>query len=68
MVNLLNIGKEEAIAALRDHDPVHEVDAEEGNYWVLSRFHDIMSAAIDGMRCAEALIRRLGDSSISARL
>ncbi|MBW2401912.1 MAG: hypothetical protein JRG80_22105 [Deltaproteobacteria bacterium] len=23
--------------ALRDHDPVHEVKAEEGDYWVLSR-------------------------------
>ena len=34
-------------AALRDHDPVHEVEAEDGNYWALSRFDDIMQAAID---------------------
>jgi cytochrome P450 len=34
-------------SALRDHDPVHEVVSEEGDYWVLSRFDDIMKAAID---------------------
>ena len=34
-------------AALRDHDPVHEVEREEGSYWALSRFDDIMQAAID---------------------
>jgi cytochrome P450 len=34
-------------AALRDHDPVHEVEANDGNYWALSRFDDIMRAAID---------------------
>jgi cytochrome P450 len=33
--------------ALRDHDPVHEVKSDEGDYWVLSRFGDIMEAAID---------------------
>ncbi len=33
--------------ALRDHDPVHEVEAAGGDYWVLSRFDDIMAAAID---------------------
>jgi cytochrome P450 len=33
--------------ALRDHDPVHEVKSEAGDYWVLSRFDDIMEAAID---------------------
>jgi cytochrome P450 len=33
--------------ALRDHDPVHEVKSDEGDYWVLSRFDDIMEAAID---------------------
>jgi len=32
-------------AALRDHDPVHHV--EDGDYWVLSRFDDVMAAAID---------------------
>jgi cytochrome P450 len=34
-------------AALRDHDPVHEVEWEDGNFWALSRFDDIMKAAID---------------------
>jgi cytochrome P450 len=34
-------------SALRDHDPVHEAVSEEGSYWVLSRFDDIMKAAID---------------------
>jgi len=33
--------------ALRDHDPVHEVKSEEGDYWVLSRFDDVMAAAVD---------------------
>lgn len=31
--------------ALRDHDPVHRV--EHGDYWVLSRFADVLAAAID---------------------
>jgi cytochrome P450 len=30
---------------LRDHDPVHHVDA--GDYWVLSRFDDVFAAARD---------------------
>ncbi len=34
-------------AALRDHDPVHEVSSGSGDYWVLSRFEDIMGAAVD---------------------
>jgi cytochrome P450 len=33
--------------ALRDHDPVHEVKSPSGDYWVLSRFEDIMAAAVD---------------------
>ena len=33
--------------ALRDHDPVHEVEAATGDYWVLSRFQHILDAAID---------------------
>lgn len=33
--------------ALRHHDPVHEVSSEGGNYWVLSRFDNIMEAVID---------------------
>jgi len=32
-------------AALRDHDPVHHVA--DGDYWVLSRFDDVWSAARD---------------------
>ena len=32
-------------AALRDHDPVHHV--EDGDYWVLSRFTDVLAAARD---------------------
>lgn len=32
-------------AALRDHDPVHHVEA--GDYWVLSRFADVFAAAVD---------------------
>lgn len=33
--------------ALREHDPVHEVKSEHGDYWVLSRFDHIMDAAVD---------------------
>jgi cytochrome P450 len=32
-------------AALRDHDPVHHVEA--GDYWVLSRYADVAAAALD---------------------
>lgn len=32
-------------ADLRDHDPVHHVD--DGDYWVLSRFADVLAAAQD---------------------
>jgi cytochrome P450 len=32
-------------AALRDHDPVHHVD--DGDYWVLSRFADVLAAVQD---------------------
>ncbi len=32
-------------AALRDHDPLHHVEA--GDYWVLSRFADVAAAARD---------------------
>lgn len=32
-------------AALRDHDPVHHVEA--GDYWVLSRFADVFTAVRD---------------------
>ena len=48
-------------AALRDHDPVHHVAA--GDYWVLSRFADVFSAARDTatFSSAEGLTFRYGD-------
>lgn len=41
-------------AALRDHDPVHHVEAETGDYWVLSRFDDVFAAARDTERFSSA--------------
>lgn len=41
-------------AALRDHDPVHHVEAETGDYWVLSRFDDVFTAARDTERFSSA--------------
>lgn len=41
-------------AALRDHDPVHHVAAEAGDYWVLSRFDDVFAAARDTARFSSA--------------
>src|SRR5262245_8075235 len=32
-------------AALREHDPVHHVDA--GDFWILTRFEDVWAAASD---------------------
>lgn len=48
-------------AALRDRDPVHHVVA--GDYWVLSRFADVFSAARDTttFSSAEGLTFRYGD-------
>jgi len=42
--------------ALRDHDPVHHVpDNGEGqDYWVLSRFADVLSAAVDASTWSSA--------------
>jgi len=42
--------------ALRDHDPVHRVVPEDGSraYWVLSRFSDILPAAIDAATFSSA--------------
>lgn len=37
---------------LRDHDPVHHVEA--GDYWVLSRFRDVFDAARDTGRFSSA--------------
>lgn len=39
-------------AALREHDPVHHV--ERGDYWVLSRFADVLAAAQDTTRFSSA--------------
>ena len=41
-------------AALRDHDPVHHVAAEGGDYWVLSRFDDVFAATRDTGRFSSA--------------
>ena len=38
--------------ALRDHDPAHHVEA--GDYWVLSRFADVLAAAIDAATFSSA--------------
>lgn len=48
-------------AALRDRDPVHHVPA--GDYWVLSRFADVFSAARDTatFSSADGLTFRYGD-------
>jgi cytochrome P450 len=41
-------------SALRDHDPVHEVHDPQGDYWVLSRFGDVMRSVIDARRFSSA--------------
>lgn len=48
-------------AALREHDPVHHVD--HGDYWVLSRFADVVAAARDTatFSSASGLSFRYGD-------
>ncbi len=48
-------------AALRDHDPVHHVA--HGDYWVLSRFADVFTAARDTatFSSAQGLTFRYGD-------
>ncbi|MDH3685740.1 MAG: cytochrome P450 [Myxococcales bacterium] len=42
--------------ALRDHDPVHRVEPENGEraYWVLSRFSDVLAAAVDASTFSSA--------------
>ena len=49
--------------ALRDHDPVHEVKSDGGDYWVLSRFDDVMEAAVDfaTFSSAQGLTFRYGE-------
>jgi len=53
--------------ALRDHDPVHLVESEAGDYWVLSRFEDIMEAAVDfeTFSSAQGLTFTYGDMELS---
>jgi len=43
-------------AALRDHDPVHRVEdnGEGEDYWVLSRFTDVLDAAVDAATFSSA--------------
>jgi hypothetical protein len=41
-------------SALRDHDPIHRVDAPGGDYWVLSRYEDVFAAARDTTRFSSA--------------
>ena len=33
--------------ALRDHDPVHMFENDRGEFWALSRFKDVLAAAVD---------------------
>jgi cytochrome P450 len=40
--------------ALRDRDPVHHVENEAGDYWVLSRFSHVFDAAIDAATFSSA--------------
>jgi hypothetical protein len=42
--------------ALRDHDPVHHVEPEDGggDYWVLSRFGHVIDAAVDARTFSSA--------------
>ena len=35
------------LVALRDYDPVHMFENEQGEFWVLSRFKDVFAAAVD---------------------
>lgn len=49
--------------ALRDHDPVHRVSSNDGDYWVLSRFGDVFAAVIDAatFSSAEGLTMAYGE-------
>ncbi|MFP6638749.1 MAG: cytochrome P450, partial [Myxococcota bacterium] len=40
--------------ALRDHDPVHMFENERGEFWALSRFKDVMAAAVDAKTFSSA--------------
>lgn len=51
-------------AALRDHDPVHHVG--DGDYWVLSRFADVFTAARDAATFSSAQGLTFGYGEIDA--
>ena len=40
--------------ALRDHDPVHRVASDDGDYWVMSRFDDVFAAVVDAATFSSA--------------
>ena len=40
--------------ALRDHDPVHRFENEQGEFWALSRFKDVFAAAVDAKTFSSA--------------
>ena len=40
--------------ALRDHDPVHRFETEQGEVWALSRFKDVLDAAVDAKTFSSA--------------
>ncbi len=40
--------------ALRDHDPVHKFEIDEGEFWALSRFKDVFAAAVDAKTFSSA--------------
>lgn len=40
--------------ALRDHDPVHRFENAEGEIWALSRFKDVLAAAVDAQTFSSA--------------
>jgi len=40
--------------ALRDHDPVHGFENAEGEIWALSRFKDVLAAAVDAQTFSSA--------------
>jgi cytochrome P450 len=56
-------------AALRDRDPVHHVEDEGGDYYVLSRFADVFAAAVDAatFSSASGLTTRYDDMAMFRR-
>ncbi len=41
-------------SALRDHDPVHLFENDQGEFWALSRFKDVFDAAVDAKTFSSA--------------